>query len=98
MRLSLKAMAIAGGLLGGGGVLFVGLMNLIFPNYGSDFIQLASSVYPWFRETRSIGNVAIGTIDGLVDGGLAGLLLAWLYNAFGGVETKELRRIEGPAA
>jgi len=87
MRLSLKAMAIAGGLLWGGGILFVGLMNLIFPSYGSSFIQLTSSVYPWVHDTRSIGNVAIGTIDGLIDGGVAGLLLAWLYNAFCGVRT-----------
>jgi hypothetical protein len=88
MRLSLKAMAIAGGLLWGGGILFVGLMNLIFPRYGGNFIQLTSSVYPWFRDARSIGNVVIGTIDGLVDGAVAGLLLAWLYNAFCGVEAK----------
>jgi len=84
MRLSIKAMAIAGGLLWGGGILFVGFLNLIFPSYGTSFIQMASSVYPWFRDTRSIANVLIGTIDGLIDGGVAGLLLAWLYNAFCG--------------
>jgi hypothetical protein len=81
-------MAIAGGLLWGSGILFVGLMNLIFPSYGSNFILLTSSVYPWFHDTRSISNVVIGTIDGVVDGGVAGLLLAWLYNVFCGVERK----------
>lgn len=87
MRLSLKAMAIAAGLLWGGGILFVGLMNLVFPRYGSNFIQLTSSVYPWFHDTRSLGNVVIGTVDGLIDGAIAGLLLAWLYNSFCGVQT-----------
>ena len=81
-RLSLKAMAIAAGILWSGGILFVGVINLIFPSYGSDFIQLTSSVYPWFHDTRSIVNVMIGTIDGFIDGAVAGLLLAWLYNAF----------------
>jgi len=88
MRLSLKAMAIAGGLLWGGGVLFVALTNLIFPSYGSNFIQMMSSVYPWFRNTRSIGNVLVGTVDGLIDGGVAGLLFAWLYNLFCGARTQ----------
>ncbi|MGB2636226.1 MAG: hypothetical protein WAM58_20015 [Candidatus Acidiferrum sp.] len=93
MRLSVKAMAIAAGLLGGGGILFVGLINLVFPSYGSNFIRLMSSVYPWFHDTRSVGNVVIGTVDGLIDGAIAGLLFAWLYNAFGGVQThrNELR-------
>jgi len=84
MRLSIKGMAIAGGLLWGGGILLVGLLNLMIPSYGSNFIQLTSSVYPWFHDTRSIGNVLIGTVDGIIDGGIAGLLLAWLYNAFSG--------------
>jgi len=87
MRLSLKAMAIAAGLLWGGAILCVGVINLAVPSYGTNFIQLTSSVYPWFHTSRTIGNVAIGTIDGLIDGAIAGLILAWLYNAFGGART-----------
>jgi hypothetical protein len=87
VRLSVKAMAIAAGLLWGGGILFVGLINLLFPSYGTNFIQLTSSVYPWFHDTRSVSNVVIGTVDGLIDGAIAGLLLGWLYNAFCGVQT-----------
>ena len=49
--------------------------------------QLTSSVYPWFHDTRSIVNVVIGTIDGFIDGAIVGLLLAWLYNTFVGVQT-----------
>jgi hypothetical protein len=67
--------------------LFVGLINLLFPSYGINFIQLTSSVYPWFHDTRSVSNVVIGTVDGMIDGAIAGLLLAWLYNAFCGVQT-----------
>ena len=81
MRLSLKATAIAAGLLWGGAILLVGLLNLADPRYGLNFIQMTSSVYPWFHPTRSVANVIIGTIDGLIDGAFAGLLFVLLYNA-----------------
>jgi hypothetical protein len=81
MQLSLKAMAIAAGLLWGGAILCVGLINMVDPSYGTNFIQLTSSVYPWFHASRTMGNVVIGTIDGLADGAIAGLVFAWLYNA-----------------
>jgi hypothetical protein len=87
MRLSLKAMAIAAGLLWGGAILCVGVINLVIPSYGINFIQMTSSVYPWFHASRTAGNVAIGTVDGLIDGAITGLILAWLYNAFIDVRT-----------
>ena len=81
MRLSLKAMAIAAALLWGGAMLCVGLINLVDPNYGINFIQLTSSVYPWFHASRTMGNVLLGTVDGLIDGAVAGLIFALLYNS-----------------
>lgn len=71
----------------GGVILCVGVINLAFPNYGINFIQLTSSVYPWFHTSRTLRNVVIGTVDGLIDGAIAGLILAWLYNALGGALT-----------
>jgi hypothetical protein len=88
MRLSLKGMMIAGGLLWGGGILFVLLINLVRPTYGVNFLEVLSSAYPWFHASRSFVDVVIGTIDGLIDGAIAGLLFAWLYNIFAG-GTKE---------
>ena len=80
MRLSVKSLAIAVGLLWGGVILFVGLINLAFPAYGIDFLHVVSSIYPWFQASHTIADVGIGTADGIIDGAIAGLILAWLYN------------------
>jgi hypothetical protein len=84
VKLSIRGMTFAGALLWGGCLLFVGLLNLGLPAYGTNFLQMMSSVYPWFHASRSFGDVLIGTADGLVDGAVAGFLFAWLYNAFAG--------------
>jgi hypothetical protein len=91
LRLSLLATAIAAGLVWGGAILLVGLINLADPSYGMNFIQLTSSVYPWFHTSHSIWNVIIGTVDGLIDGAIAGLIFALLYNAVTGIP----RHVEG---
>ena len=80
MRLSLKGMTIAAGSLWGGAILFLGLINLVWPTYGANFLQAISSVYPWFHASRTFVDVVIGTLDALVDGAIAGLLFGWLYN------------------
>ena len=84
MRLSLKPIAMAGGLLWGSGVLFVGLVNILRPSYGLSFLQMVSSVYPGFHISRTIGDVLIGTAYALVDGAIAALVFGWLYNLFVG--------------
>lgn len=80
MRLSIKGTAIAAGLLWGGALLLVGLINLARPEYGTNFISMMSSVYPWFHSTHTFASVVIGTIDGFIDGIIAGCLFGWLYN------------------
>jgi hypothetical protein len=87
MKLSLRAVTISGALLWGGAILLVGLINLSRPDYGLNFLQLTSSVYPWFHASHTLGSVVIGTIDGLVDGALAALIFAALYNTFAGHQT-----------
>jgi hypothetical protein len=87
MQLSVRSTAIAGGLLWGGAILLVGLINLARPAYGMEFLTMMTSVYPWFHSSHTVASVAIGTIDGLIDGAVAGCVFAWLYNAttnFGG--------------
>ena len=82
MRLSVKAMTIAAGLLWGGAILCVGMVHRVDPSYGVSFLEMTSSVYPGFHSAGTAGTLAIGTIEGLIDGGISGLVLSLLYNAF----------------
>ncbi|MCI0620079.1 MAG: hypothetical protein L0387_00110 [Acidobacteria bacterium] len=82
MKLSIKAMALAFGLVWGGGVLVLALINLAPPNYGKAVLELCSSVYPGYHVTGTVGSVFVGTLYALLDGAIGGGVLAWLYNQF----------------
>jgi hypothetical protein len=84
MRLSVKGLALATGILWGGCILLVGIVNLAAPSYGVAFLQMASSIYPGFHNTHTFLDVLVGTGYGLVDGGIGGAILALLYNCFAG--------------
>jgi hypothetical protein len=81
-RLSLKSLAISGGVLWGACILCVGLIHSADPSYGVKFLEMTSSIYPGFHLTGAIERVAIRTIEGFIDGAASGLVLAWLYNYF----------------
>jgi len=84
MKLSVKAFAFTAGLLWGGAILLVSLVNLAAPPYGRAFLEFCGSIYPGFHATRTVGSVVVGTLYGLADGGIAGAVFAWLYNRFAG--------------
>jgi hypothetical protein len=76
MRLSVPALTITAAVLWGGGMLFVGVVNLAAPSYGLGFLQIMSSVYPGFHASRTLGDVLVGTGYATVDGAICGLLFA----------------------
>ena len=82
MKFSAKGLALASGILWGLAMLVTGLANLIWGNYGQQFLQTMSSVYPGYHATRSIAEVVVGTLYGAVDGLIGGAIFAWLYNQF----------------
>ena len=82
MKLDPRALAYAGAALWGGSALLVGLLNLSSPDYGREFLELLASVYPGYRVDRSVEDVLVLTGYALVDGGVCGWLLGWLYNRF----------------
>ncbi|MGB8060804.1 MAG: bacteriophage holin [Candidatus Sulfotelmatobacter sp.] len=82
MKLSIKGLALASGILWGVSMLGMGLANLIWSGYSQQFLQTVASVYPGYHATRSIAEIIVGTLYGAVDGLIAGAVFAWLYNQF----------------
>jgi len=80
MKLDVKAMALTFGLLWGGAMLFVGAVNMISGDYGQLFLAVTASLYPGYYVSRGFGDLVVGASYGLVDGGIGGALIAWLYN------------------
>ena len=80
MKLRIKALSITCALVWGGMVLVIGFANLIWPTYGTAFLQVAASVYPGYRAEPSMVEVIVGTLYAVVDGFLGGLVVGWLYN------------------
>jgi hypothetical protein len=84
MKLSIKAFALTAGLLWGGYVLSVALINLAAPAYGRAFLEFWGSIYPGVHANQTVGSVVLVTLYGLADGGIGGAIFAWLYNRFAG--------------
>ena len=78
MKLSIRALAITTGLFCGLTVFIVGLFNLMQPSHGAAFLDVISSVYPGYHA----GTVIIGTLYGMLDGSIGGVLFALVYNFF----------------
>jgi len=80
MRLHVLALGLAAGILWGGAILFAGLANLVWPGYGGAFLEAVASIYPGFYPASGVGAVLLGTVYGLADGVIGGVIFAWLYN------------------
>ena len=87
-KLSVKSLALASGILWSASVLFVGLINLVIPTYGLNFLWFVSSVYPGYKAEPSLISVLIGTAYALLDGLIAGALFAWIYNSVSAIGKK----------
>ncbi|HVH59695.1 MAG TPA: hypothetical protein VM709_05155, partial [Candidatus Sulfotelmatobacter sp.] len=46
-----------------------GILHRLDPSYGVSFLEMTSSVYPGFHSAGTAGSLAIGTAEGLMDGG-----------------------------
>jgi hypothetical protein len=81
MKLSVKGLAFGAAITWGLLVLFVGIINLVSPPYGTAFLELISSVYPGYHPVATLGSVVVGTLYAIVDGAIGGAIFALLYNA-----------------
>ncbi|MDA2927526.1 hypothetical protein MYX84_05015 [Acidobacteria bacterium AH-259-O06] len=84
MKINVRALALTLGLTWAGAILVTGLANLIWPSYGIAFLQVIASVYPGYQAVASLREVVAGTVYGLADGFVGGLIVGWLYNLFAG--------------
>jgi len=82
VKLSVRALIIAGALLEALSFLFVSLVNLILPPYGGALLALLTFLYPGYDPTTGPISALVGTIYSLIAGGVAGALFGWLYNSF----------------
>jgi len=80
MKLSIKGLAITAAIIWGGALLIVGSANIIFPGYGSNFLEVIGSIYPGYQPGTGLSSVIIGSLYGVVDAGIGAAIFAWLYN------------------
>lgn len=81
MKFSVKALALASGILGGLAMLGMGLENLIWSGYAGEFLQTMASVYPASHASAALRKSLL-VLYGAVDGFIGGAVFAWLYNQF----------------
>ena len=81
MKLSLKALIIAGALLKALSFLMVALLNLTLRPYGGAYLALLTSLYPGYDPLNIPAGLIIGTIYSLLAGALAGAVFGWIYNS-----------------
>ena len=61
-------------------MLIVGIANLVFPGYGTNFLEVISSIYPGYQPGTGFSSVIVGALYGALDAGIDGAIFAWLYN------------------
>lgn len=80
LKLDLKALGLAWGILWGAAVLAVALTNLVSGSYGEQFLQLLASWYPGYHAAHTMGAVVLVTAYAFFDGLIGGCVCGWLYN------------------
>lgn len=85
MRLNLCAFSITCGIFWSLAILAVAMANMMWPGYGNAFLDLIASIYPGYQHNPAMGSIATGTLYGLVDGLVGGVIFAWLYNLLAGM-------------
>ena len=92
MKLNVKGLTIAAAIGWALCLLVVGILNLIWPGYGGEFLSVMASLYPGFKASGTFIDVIVGMLYALLDGAICGFIFALLYNAFAGTKSKKRRR------
>jgi len=80
MTLNIKALALTGGIVWCAAVLLAGILNLLTGHFAAGFLKVMASLYPGYQASGSFADVLVGALYAFIDGAVAGLVVAWLYN------------------
>ena len=89
MKLSIWAFTVTSAIICAGTILLVGIINIFVDGYGWMVLQMASSIYPGYEATNTVGSVLTGTGYALVDGAIGGFLFSFIYNLFVGTKRRK---------
>ncbi|MFQ5863232.1 MAG: bacteriophage holin [Candidatus Brocadiales bacterium] len=78
-KLSIKALGLAVGVVWSVYVIFLGLLAG-YMDWGTPFVELLGSLYIGYKP--SLTGSLIGGVWAVVDGAIAGVIIAWVYNKF----------------
>ena len=84
MRLNVKAFTVTSGVFWALSFLMVSITNLVWSGYGTAFLQVVASIYPGYHAEACVRDIVAGTLYALVDGAIAGLIFASIYNLVAG--------------
>lgn len=83
MQLSVKAVALAFGIVLAAAIFLGGVLALLFPVWGARYMEVVGSIYPGVGGV-GFGPVIVATLYALVDGLICGAVFTWLYNRLAG--------------
>jgi hypothetical protein len=92
MRLSVRGMMFGLAFFWALVLAAVGVLNILYPGYGADYLKMIVSVYPWYKATGATVDLIYGIVTAFVDGLICGLIFALLYNLFTGKGKKAAPR------
>ena len=82
MKLNIKALALAAGIVWAAGMFLTGIANMMYPDYAAKFLEIMASIYPSYQPGTGFTSVIIGTIYGFVDAVISVAIFGWVYNCF----------------
>ena len=82
MKLNIKALALAAGILWGAGMFLTGIANMMYSDYAVKFLEVMASIYPGYQPGTGFTSVIIGAIYGFVDAAIGVAIFGWIYNCF----------------
>lgn len=84
MKLSVRGLTFAAAFGWALAIAVVGVINILSPGYGADYLKIVTSLYPWYKADGTTPDLIKGIVTAFVDGLICGFIFALLYNLFAG--------------